>query len=234
MSITADPDALERVSGYVASAVESLPDRSVQLDQVQITKTPRREILTVPSRINYIGEAIALFDSGYSYHGSINVIRRYLSASFLWDQIRVQGGAYGAFCRFDPYSGVLILCSYRDPHVKRTLDVYASLADHLENLKISQDELEKTIVGCIGEQDPCELPDARGYSAFIRSLRGVDDQERQRRRDEVFDTSSRQFNELGALIRRSREKRSSVVLVDSGKIEELKTLLANPSVMSLL
>lgn len=39
-------------------------------------------------------------------------------------QVRVVGGAYGGFCRFDPRSGDFKYLSYRDPNLGQTLDTY--------------------------------------------------------------------------------------------------------------
>ena len=38
--------------------------------------------------------------------------------------MRVVGGAYGGFCRFDPRSGDFKYLSYRDPNLGQTLETY--------------------------------------------------------------------------------------------------------------
>jgi len=40
-------------------------------------------------------------------------ILRYLSNGYLWDTVRVMGGAYGGFARFNLDSGRFVYMSYR-------------------------------------------------------------------------------------------------------------------------
>ena len=63
------------------------------------------------------------------------VARRYLRTTWLWDQIRVQGGAYGGQCMLDRYSGGFTFVSYRDPNLIATLDIYDRTADFLQECR---------------------------------------------------------------------------------------------------
>ena len=71
-----------------------------------------------------MGKAVNLYDLGHTFHGSFNVILRALRMGYLWERVRVRGGAYGAFCNLDRNSGTLIFASYRDPNVSETLDAF--------------------------------------------------------------------------------------------------------------
>jgi len=64
--------------------------------------------------------------AGYNLTGSIFVASRYLSTTYLWDKIRVQGGAYGAGASFDLTSGIWMYCSWRDPTLLATVDAFDS------------------------------------------------------------------------------------------------------------
>lgn len=151
------------------------------------------EGLVLPAQVNYVGKGANLYDLGYRYHGSIQVISNFLRTAWLWDRIRVQGGAYGAFCRFSKQSGVWTYLSYRDPNVLATLDVYDGTAEFLRKLALSDDELTKSIIGAIGVLDAYELPDAKGYTSLVRHLLGESDESRQQTRDEVLGTTAADF-----------------------------------------
>ncbi|XWS48732.1 hypothetical protein CRYUN_Cryun13aG0101500 [Craigia yunnanensis] len=69
-----------------------------------------------PMRVNYVGKATNLYDSGYQLNVSAYVISKYISNTWLWDSVRVSGGAYGGFCNFDTHSGGFTFLSYRDPN----------------------------------------------------------------------------------------------------------------------
>ena len=76
-------------------------------------------------QVNYVGKAANLYEDGnYQLHGSSYVINKYLGTTWLWDRIRVSGGAYGGFSDFDSHSGMFTYLSYRDPNLLKTVDNY--------------------------------------------------------------------------------------------------------------
>lgn len=73
------------------------------------------------AQVNYVGKAANLYtDAGYELSGAAYVINKHLGATWLWDRVRVSGGAYGGFCDFDPHSGMFSFLSYRDPNLAKT------------------------------------------------------------------------------------------------------------------
>jgi len=121
-------------------------------------------ILPLNFQVNYVGKAANIYEGGYKLKGSAYVISRYIGNTWLWDRVRVSGGAYGGFCEFDSHSGVFTFLSYRDPNLLKTLDVYDGTGDFLRGLEMDNDTLTKAIIGTIGDVDAYQLPDAKGYS----------------------------------------------------------------------
>ena len=158
-----------------------------------VTLTTQNEGLTIPSQVNYVGKGVSLYAHDYQHHGSASVILNSIRSSWLWDQVRVQGGAYGAFCSLDSRSGIFCYGSYRDPNFHETLDIYDATSDFLSTTDFSEAEISKNVIGAIGSLDSYQLPDAQGYSALIRHLTGVTDEERQTRRDEVLGTTKEHY-----------------------------------------
>ncbi len=151
------------------------------------------EGMTIPAQVNYVGKGANIYQSGYTFNGSAHVICRYLRTAWLWERVRVQGGAYGAFCSFDRLSGVLSFVSYRDPNLLKTLEVFDESAGFLRDMKLHKDELAKSIIGTIGDLDQYRLPDAKGYTSMVRQLSGETDEERQQLREEVLGTTATHF-----------------------------------------
>ena len=107
---------------------------------------------------------------GYEFHGSALAITRYVRNAWLWDRVRVQGGAYGAFCLLDRISGMLTFVSYRDPNLLQTIDIFDRSARFLEEETLTDEELTKSIIGAIGDLDSHMLPDTKGFVSMIRYL----------------------------------------------------------------
>jgi Zn-dependent M16 (insulinase) family peptidase len=137
---------------------------------------------------------------GYTLHGSALVITGYLGTSYLWEKVRVQGGAYGGFAVFDRHSGVFDFLSYRDPNLLQTLDSYDGAARFLRELDLSADELAKGIIGTIGSMDAYQLPDAKGFTSMVRYLTGVTEADRQQTRDEVLATTPEHFKAFANIL----------------------------------
>ncbi len=175
------------------------------------------EALLVPSNVNYVGRSINLFDNGYRMHGSALVVSNYLRTAWLWEKIRVQGGAYGAVCSFDPRCGVLAFASYRDPNIDATLTVYNETAQYLKDLKLDDDELTRALIGTIGHVDTYLLPDAKGYADLIRFLTGQTDEKRQRRREEILSTTPEHFRQFGEALNMDRAATSVLASAEAIK-----------------
>ncbi|MEI7851197.1 MAG: hypothetical protein WCH86_05130, partial [Kiritimatiellales bacterium] len=179
---------------------------------------PVSEALLIPSRVNYVGRAINLFDNGYKLDGSALVITKYLRTAWLWEKVRVQGGAYGAICGFDPNCGVLAFASYRDPNLTDTLDAYGQTANFLRTHHLDEDELTRALIGAIGGIDTYLLPDAEGYVDLLRYLTGQTDERRQKLRNELLSTTAKDFKEFADFL--SMENAVTSVLGSSDVIKK--------------
>lgn len=188
-NITGGEDELAAFLPRLQPFIAALPAYDAPEALWQPAAFAQAEGLTLPAQVNYVGKAANLYDYGYSLHGSTQVAVKLLDGSWIWDRIRVQGGAYGGFCAFNSYSGVLAFLSYRDPNVLSTLQTYDGAAGFLRRTEWSQTEVNKTVIGVIGQIDGYELPDAKGYTSLLRILNGDTDALRQRLRDEVFRTT---------------------------------------------
>ena len=178
------------------------------------------EGMTLPAQVNYVGKGVNLYAQGYRYHGSTHVITRYLRNAWLWEKIRLQGGAYGAFCSFDKHSGALTFVSYRDPNLLKTLEAFDGSAQFLKDLKIGDDELVKGIIGTIGDIDQYQLPDAKGYTSMVRHLTGENEERRQKMRDEILGATKKDFQSFGELLESAMPRGVVKVLGSETAIQE--------------
>ena len=207
------------VEPHLAGLAGSLPARGGDLQEWSPAYGTGHEGLTLPAQVNYVGKGGDLYARGYELRGSVAVITKYLRNSYLWDRVRVQGGAYGAFCSFDPFTGVFGFGSYRDPNLLDTIRVYDGAAAFLRGLDLSEEERAKAIIGAIGEMDAYQLPDARGYTSMVRELTGVDDDFRQGLRDAVLATTAADFRDFGERLEGLAETGRVVVLGSKEAIE---------------
>ncbi len=200
--------------------LEQFPDQKAARLAWELPKPPANEGLTIPAQVNYVGKGGSLYDLGYRLDGSMMVIRNYLRTTWLWERVRVQGGAYGGFCVFDPRTGVFSYISYRDPNLLATLDIYDRTAQFLRDLDLSQEELVKTIIGAIGEMDAYLLPDAKGFASLSRYLAQETDEQRQQLREQILSTTQEDFRALAPYLERVKESGEVVVLGSAEAIRQ--------------
>lgn len=200
VNVTLDRAGWDEVRPALEGFLSELPANARTLHPWQPPEMTGDEGLVIPAQVNYVGKAGNLYDLGYAYNGSAVVITNFLRATWLWERVRVHGGAYGGFCHFDRRSGVFGYVSYRDPNLLDTLHVYDQAGRFLRELDLPQDELVKGIVGAIGQLDVYQLPDAKGFTSLARYLLGETDEERQRIRDEVLGTTLDDFKRFGEVL----------------------------------
>ncbi|MEG2004784.1 MAG: insulinase family protein, partial [Bilophila sp.] len=201
INLTSDSRTLAAVEPLVATLGEALPLGTFEQQPLRpVAPAKRGEALLVPAQVNYVGKGCNLYDLGYVWHGSAHVITRHLRMGWLWDQVRVQGGAYGAFCSLDRMSGTLAQVSYRDPNVTKTLLAYDNTPTYLRNLDLSPRDLTLAIVGAIGDLDTYLLPDAKGMASLSRHLIGDTDEARQQMREEMLSTTTKNFTEFAEVM----------------------------------
>ena len=150
------------------------------------------------------------------------VVNGYLQMAYLWEKIRVQGGAYGGFSSFDDTSGAFTFLSYRDPNVASTIENYDKAGAFLKGLdssRLSDSELTKAIIAAIGDLDSYQLPDAKGYTSMMRYLTGRTDEMRQKMREEVLSTNGEDFIAFGEALEKVAQSEAVAVIGSQSALE---------------
>ena len=241
-NVTTEDKLYEQYQHDFENFLTLFPARSFKATRWQRAPLPHNEAMILPAQVNYVGQAVNLFTSGnntpseYSTSiGSSLVGTRFLRTGPLWEKIRVMGGAYGAFCAFDYFTGVMTFVSYRDPNVLNTLDVFNKAGKFLATNNLPEEEVDKAVIGTIGDMDSYQLPDAKGFSSLIRYLTKMDDQKRQKIRDEILQTNSKDLQNFGLDIDQACQESFVSVMGNKVKIEQaIKDGLKIENVFSVL
>ncbi len=199
INVTADGALWGKAKGEIESFLGRLPNGDFAFADWGISFAPKSEGLIIPAQVNYVGKGANLRALGFELSGASAVVLKFLNTTYLWDKVRVQGGAYGGSSRFDLTSGNFSFLSYRDPNLLKTLDAYDGAAKAL-NAGIGENDLTRSIIGVIGDVDGYEFPDAKGYSSMWRQLTGTTDAIRQQRRDEILGASAADFRRMAEAV----------------------------------
>lgn len=200
VNVTMEADKWDDFKPQLDNFLNALPKTALAQETWQVSEGADYEGLTLPAQSYFNGKAANIYQHGYKLHGSVSVITKMLSRDYMWQNVRVLGGAYGGMIGFSISSGVVNYLSWRDPNIIKTLEIFANAADYLKSLEMTNDELEKAIIGAMGDLDGYDLPDAKGYKAMMRHLAGYSDEQRQQYRDEVLSTKLEHFHQFGEIL----------------------------------
>ena len=157
---------------FISALVADLPKDGITPSRASIKPLGfKSEAIIVPSRVSY---AVIGADAGEETKdliGALMVSRSILSYEYLWNQIRVLGGAYGAgfMARRQGFIGCY---SYRDPSPINSIEKYKECGDFLSGICSSDIDLTKFIIGAIGEYDGLTTPRLAGSKATADYLSG--------------------------------------------------------------
>ncbi|MCK5154893.1 MAG: insulinase family protein [Spirochaetales bacterium] len=122
-------------------------------------------------------------DSGQSAY---TVLSHIITTNFLWEKIRVQGGAYGAHAEVNLLEGLFTMSSYRDPRIAGTYQDFIDSIRRVADGNINPSLIEKSIISLISRDLRPLTPREKSMLGFRRCLYGITDELRQKRREEFF------------------------------------------------
>ncbi len=143
------------------------------------------EAFVIESEVQYNVLAANYKKFSLEYSGKMEVIEKIISSDYLWNKIRLDGGAYGGGCCF-LRRGLFYLYSYRDPNVKTTFEKYREISAYLRNINLSERELQKYIIGTINRLDKPLLISQVMEKILRRKISDITDEERQKERDDIL------------------------------------------------
>lgn len=179
----------------------------------------KNEGITVSGAVNYAGMGGNFYAENYEPGGTIKFITKILSTGFLWDEIRVKGGAYGCIVSIDGITGEVMIVSYRDPHVRETFENYGKIGDFLEGFEADERTMTKFIIGTISGIDRPNTPATRGNLALIRKIAGIDAERLNKTRAEILSCTPEAVHKYADLFRKIYKNN---VIIAVGNDKEIK------------
>ncbi len=194
LNLTADEAGLRRLTA-AAGRIGALPSGSQAGRSTDALPRPVHVGIAIPAQVSYVAKVLAAPPYRDPLSAALFVLAKQLSNGYLYRHIRVQGGAYGGSCRYEPLSGLFAFLSYRDPRLAETLSVYRDAVEEVSRTPIPPEELEKAVIGAAGSLDRPMDPAGRGYTALIREFTGLEDSDRRRFRAEVLGMTADRLGE---------------------------------------
>ncbi len=177
------------------------------------------EAFIVPAGVSYVVRGCNLIKEGMEYTGALQVLSKILTYDYLWNEIRVRGGAYGTGF-VAGWTGGCLLYSYRDPQVKGTLENYTKILDYLADFAKKTPDITKYIISTIAGSDRPLSPRDKGSRAQMYALSNLTDERRGEIRQQILATTPAQIESLSGLIQKMTDLDHAAVVGNKTKIDE--------------
>lgn len=223
ISYTAEPAQIEATKSAILAFVEKLPHRTAEPVEWNVVLEAKNEGFKTSSQVNYVTRVGDFMRDGYPYTGAMRVMKVIMDYDYLWIRLRVKGGAYGCFSGMGRV-GTTYFCSYRDPNVAASNEVYEEIPAYLETFDADERDMNKFIIGTISEMDTPKNPSACGESGLSNYLCGITEEMLQRERNEVLNTTVEDIRRLAAPIRTVLSQQFICAVGNDEAIERDKTI----------
>ena len=223
LSYTAAKEGLEDLEAMVEKLKNSLHTQVSEESRCVIHCEKKNEGFKTASKVQYVAKAGNFIDQGVAYTGALQILKVIMSYDYLWQNIRVKGGAYGCMSNFNRI-GEGYFVSYRDPNLKRTLDVYEGVVDYLKNFTVSERDMTKYIIGTMSGIDQPMTPASKGDRSMNLYMNKVSAEMIREERNQILDAGQDDIRALYKVAEAVLRADQMCVIGGEDKIEEEKEL----------
>ena len=226
ISYTAAPEGLDAVEKEMETFKNGLFERTdgdEQENRCILHCVKRNEGFKTSSKVQYVARTGNFIDGGAAYSGALHILKVILSYDYLWQNIRVKGGAYGCMCNFNRI-GEGYLISYRDPNLEKTIDVYEKVTEYLRNFEADDRDMNKYIIGTISNIDRPMNPSAKGTRSMNLYMNHVTEEMIRKEREEILNAGQEEIRALADVVAAMLAADQLCVIGSEEKIEEQKAL----------
>lgn len=217
VSVLGSGDSIERIRRWTDGLLSEMDDWIIpEMRDSSLPGAGRMEGISVPAEIAFVARsqpAVAYTDPAAP---ALFLLSKNISYGYLWEEVRVKGGAYGCGASYDPARGTFSLSSYRDPGIADTLRAYSGIFDYIEKkMDLSQSGVEQAIIGAAKYLDRPIRPEQAVDLALHRHLAGRTPEKIKEFRQRLFNLDGDAIRNASSEILRSGLKDSSVCVITS-------------------
>ncbi len=221
VDITAPVKLQEKVKPLLLGLADRLYAKETTAPGFVPSVVKKNEGFATAGQVQYVCRAGNFADHGLEYTGALRVLRVMLGYDYLWNTIRVKGGAYGcmsSFCK----DGTAYLVSYRDPHLQQTVQGFLQAAEYVRSFQADERVMTQYIIGAVSGLDHPMSAYRYGRYSLAGYLTGSTQEMIQKERDQVLDAQPEKIRELAAYLDAVMEDECFCVVGSAAKIEANK------------
>lgn len=199
VSFTGTKAAYEKAQPLFVQYFGRLQEGTKAGDMAVIELSKKNEGFMDASQIQYVARGGNFKNHGYTYSGTLKILKMILSYEYLWINIRVKGGAYGCMSSF-LRTGESYFVSYRDPNLGKTNEIYEKIPEFVKNFDPDERDMTKYIIGTFGSLDTPMNPEAKGSRSMSAYLQHITYEDIQKERDDILNATPEDIRKLADVI----------------------------------
>ncbi|MBP5608937.1 MAG: insulinase family protein, partial [Lachnospiraceae bacterium] len=219
LDITGSRKEFDSLKGTVKDIVSSLSDKPADIVKEERKLEVLNEGFTNSAQVQYVCRAGNYAAHGLSFDPVLYILKTILGYEYLWNEVRVKGGAYGCMSRFTTY-GEASFVSYRDPNLDKTMEIFEGISDFVKNFKADEKKMTRYIIGTMSDVDIPLTPRLKGARSLQLWLDQDDDVSRQARRERLLSANDADIRSLYRFIDAIMEDNALCVVGNEGRIKE--------------
>ena len=223
VSFTATKEGLEGLEQEIKEFKKGLFTEEVESTPCVLHCEKRNEGFQTSSKVQYVARAGNFIDAGYEYTGAFQILRVIMGYEYLWQNVRVKGGAYGCMSSFSRL-GEGYFTSYRDPNLEKTNAIYEGVVEYLRNFTVSERDMTKFIIGTMSGIDQPMTPATKGDRSMNLYMNRVSADMIREERNQILDANEQDIRALADVVRAVLDCHQFCVIGSEEKIEEQKAL----------
>jgi Zn-dependent M16 (insulinase) family peptidase len=225
-AVTAEDDEYGIFTESIHELYDSLGEVGSKPCSYSFDLKKANEGLMTSGKVQYVAKAYNFIKLGYRYTGSMLVLKAISNYDYLWNRVRVQGGAYGSFSSFMK-NGNMFFTSYRDPNLVDTLKIYDEAGEYFSSFETDKRQMTKYIIGTISDLDAPLTPSMKGDRAAEYYFRNISYEDLQKERAEVLGTDVEKIRSFGKMLDELMKQNYLCVMGNEEKIKANKNVFGS-------
>jgi len=223
ISYTAARAGLGQLPELVKELDDHLYEKSNHKEACVLHCEKLNEGFKTSSKVQYVARAGNFIDGGTDYNGALQILKVILSYDYLWQNVRVKGGAYGCMSGFNRI-GEGFFVSYRDPNLEKTDAVYEGITDYLKTFTVNERDMTKYIIGTMSNMDQPMPPSHKGERSLNLYMNKVSEEMLRQERREILAASQEDIRSLADVVAAVLRAGQFCVIGNESKITAKKEL----------
>lgn len=212
-------EAFEKLENCVDTLAEELYSCPVKKEKYVPMVSVKNEGFMTSGQVQYVCRGGNFKKKGLEYTGALRALKVMMGYEYLWNNVRVKGGAYGCMCAFGK-SGECYFVSYRDPNLGKTNEIFEKAAENIRSYEADERTMTQYIIGAVSDLDIPMNPSALGLFSLSAYMTEVTQEMLQKERDELLAATQEDIRGLAEYIEAFISENHLCVVGNAEKIKD--------------